>query len=144
MGRVSRSWRNVQRRHFELVYPHRNFSADVWIRRVIGRIYRMTQSLWKFRCDYVHGVENVLTSKRDKKALQKEIRKQYQLGTAGVRAAERELFTQDMTSVLQSSVRDQKYWVRTIRLSRAYMAESEKNMFIGMRNVMLQWARPPD
>jgi len=49
-----------------------------------------------------------------------------------------------MAHILTVSVREQKYWVRTIQLSRAYVKEAEQNMFIGMRNVMKKWAKPPD
>lgn len=143
-GRVSKKWREVQRRHYCHYFPSKNYSADAWIRRLIAKIYRTTQSIWKFRCEFVHGVENVLTSKREKKALEKEIRKQFNLGPNGVRGNDRQLFNNGMAHILTVSVREQKYWVRTIQLSRAYVKEAEQNMFIGMRNVMKKWAKPPD
>ena len=65
-GRISKKWREIQRKHLLHYFPSKNYSADAWIRRVIARIYRVTQSLWKFRCEFVHGVESVLTSKREK------------------------------------------------------------------------------
>lgn len=144
LGRLSRKWREIQRSYLSHRFPNKNYSADAWVRRVITKIYRITQSFWKFRCEFVHGIENVLTSKREKKALQKEIRKQFKLGIQGVRAEHKILLHGDVNAILNSSIREQKYWVRTIRLSRAYITEAEKNMFVGMRNIMLQWAKPPD
>lgn len=33
---------------------------------------------------------------------------------------------------------------KTIRLSRTYVIGAETNMFVGMRDIMKQWAKPPD
>ena len=144
LGRLSRKWREVQRSYFSHQFPNKKFSADAWTRRVIAKIYKTSQSFWKFRCEYIHGVENVLTSNREKKALQKEIKKQFKLGSEGIRAEHKDLLRGDVNSILQSSIREQKYWVRTLKLSRAYVTESENNMFVGMRSIMLNWAKPPD
>lgn len=143
-GRLSKKWREIQRQHLLHSFPSKNYSADAWIRRVIARIYRVTQSLWKFRCEFVHGVESVLTSKREKKALRTEIIKQFKLGTDGVRGTDKHLFSSGLSHILSASIREQKYWLRTIQLSRAFIIEREKNMFVGMRSIMLQWAKPPD
>ena len=73
-------------------FPVKKYSADAWIRRVVARIYRITQSFWEFRCEFVQGVESVLTSKRERKALKKKIKKQFQLGPNGVRGTDKHLF----------------------------------------------------
>ena len=48
------------------------------------------------------------------------------------------------SATLSTTIREQKYWLRTIRLSRAFILEAEQKMFVGMRNIMLKWAKPPD
>ena len=143
-GRVSQKWRELQRRYFLFKYPTRKYSADAWIRRVIGRIYRMTRGLWKFRCEIVHGNEHVHTSRREKQKLQVEIKRQFDLGEKGLRATDKHYLRQSLNTILTSSVREQKYWLRSVQVSRAYMVEAEKNMFVGMRDVMRRWARLPD
>ena len=72
-GRISKKWREIQRKYLLHYFPSKNYSADVWIRRVIAQIYRVTQSLWKYRCEFVHGVESVLTSNREKKPYRKKL-----------------------------------------------------------------------
>ena len=79
-----------------------------------------------------------------KKALQKEIRNQFRLGPDGVRGTDKQLFSRGLTATLSTSIREQKYWLRTVRLSRAFILEAEQNMFVGMRSIMLNWAKPPD
>ena len=111
---------------------------------MITIIYRVTKSLWKFRCEFVHGIENVLTLKREKKVLEKEITKQFKLGTDGVRGNDRHLLQRGLSSVLSATIREQKYWVRTLRLSRAYVLEAEQNMFVEMCSILQKWAKPPD
>ena len=85
-----------------------------------------------------------MTSKREKKSLRDEIKSQFQLGPKGVRTVDKDLFLRGQTNVLNASVREQKYWVRTLKISRVYVAEAEKNMFIGMRHLLRAWTRPPD
>lgn len=74
----------------------------------------------------------------------KEIRRQFQLGTKGLRAVDKHYVQQNMTTVLTSSIREQKFWIRSVQVSRAYIAEAEKNMFVGMRDIMKRWAKVPD
>ena len=143
-GRLLKKWRELQRWHLNHYYPTKHYSADAWIRRVITKIYRVTKSLWQFRCEFVHGIENVLTSKREKKVLEKEIKKQFRLGTDGVRGNDRHLLQRGLTAVLSATIREQKYWVRTLRLSRAYVLETEQHIFVGMRNILRKWTKPPD
>ena len=81
---------------------------------------------------------------KKQKALEKEIKKQFRLGTDGVRGNDRHLLHRGLTAVLSATIREQKYWVRTLRLSRAYILETEQNMFVGMRSLLRKWAKPPD
>ena len=85
-----------------------------------------------------------MDSKREKKALHDEIRNQFLLGTKGVRTVGKDLFLKGQTNVLNASILEQKYWVRTLKISRAYVEEAEKNIFIGMRHLLRTWTRPPD
>ena len=142
-GRLLKKWRELQRRHLNHHYPSKNYSADAWIRRVISKIYFVTKSICKFRCEFVHGIKNVLTLKREKKALEKEITNQFKLGTDGVRGNDRHLLQQGLASVLSATIREQKYWARTLQLSRAYVLAAEQNMFVGMRSILRKWAKPP-
>jgi len=66
-GRVSRYWKESQRRYFLHMFPTKNYSADAWFKRFICKIYRTIKSIWKYRCDQVHGMELVMTSKREKR-----------------------------------------------------------------------------
>ena len=66
------------------------------------------------------------------------------MGEKGLRATDKHYLRQSLDTVLTSSVREQKYWLRSVQVSRAYMVEAEKNMFVGMRDVMRRWARLPD
>ena len=46
--------------------------------------------------------------------------------------------------MLKETVRAQKYWIKTLKSSREYFEETEKNMFVGMREIMHRWAFQPD
>ena len=115
-----------------------------WSRRLISRIYRLSRSIWKFRCDTIHGDEHKLTSLREKKELRRNIREEYQKGSDGLRSIDRHLLANPVSEILASSIREQKYWIRTIKISRAYMKEREQNIFSGMRDILRTWARVPD
>ena len=67
---------------------------------------------WYWKCTYIQP---------RKKALRKEIRKQFKLGTQGVRAEHKNLLRGDVNSILNSTIREQKYWVHTLRLSCVYV-----------------------
>ena len=47
------------------------------------------------------------------------------------------------SKVLSSSLRYQRYWVRTLKASREYMKEFDSNMFTGTRTIMREWASVP-
>ena len=143
-GRLSRFWKESQRRYLSSMFPTKNYSADAWMKRLLCKLYRTVKPLWQYRCDQVHGIESVLTSKRETKELQKEIRCQYQLGTNGLRVADCHLLSSSMTSILHASTKEQKYWDRTIKISRAYVQKRENNMSVGMRHIMKTWTWPPD
>ena len=144
LGRLSRFWKESQRRYLSSMYPTNFFSADAWMKRLLCKIYRIVKSIWQYRCDEIHGLESILTSKRDKAEIEKEIRHQYSLGTDGLRAADKHLLSTSLTSMLHASTKEQKYWLRTLRISRAFIRNWENNMFVGMRHVMKTWTRPPD
>ena len=57
---------------------------------------------------------------------------------------DKHLLQRGLTSVLSATIREQKYWVRTLRLSHAYILETEQNVFVGMRSLLRKWAKPPD
>ena len=143
-GRISRIWKDAQRMYLLRMYPTKNFSADAWAKRWISKIYRVVRNVWKFRCEHVHGIEKALTSKREQMHLKEEIRKQFDLGPDGVRSAEKGLFQKGKSEMLKASIREQKYWLRTIKISRAYVTEANSNMYVGMRYLMRTWTRPPD
>ena len=52
--------------------------------------------------------------------------KQFKLGTDGVRGTDKHLFSSGLSHMLSASIREQKYWLRTIQLSRAFIVEREK------------------
>ena len=74
----------------------------------VQKKYLVIQSLWEFRCEFIHCIENVLTSKREKKALEKEIRKQFNLGPDSVRRNDKHLLQRGMLFILFSTIREQK------------------------------------
>ena len=75
--------------------------------------------------------------------LRKEIKQQFKLGSDGVHANDRDLLSRSKSTVLAYSVKNQKYRIRTLKTSRAFVTEFESNMFSGMRNVMKEWASVP-
>ena len=82
-------------------------------------------------------------SKRERKALRQEIRLQYRMGPAGARAHDRELLSRTKSTVLNYSIKNQKYWVRTLKTSRSFAKDFESSMFTEMRGVMQRWASVP-
>ena len=70
-GRISKRWRNLQRAYLAREYSKTKFSADAWAKRLISKIYKMAQNLWRYRCARVHGSDTKKLSKRKRKALRK-------------------------------------------------------------------------
>ena len=91
----------------------------------------------------MHGIEGKEISKRERKALQQEIRLQYQIRPAGVRAHDRELLSRTKSTVLNYSIKNQKYWARTLKTSRSFVEDFESSMFTGMCGIMQRWASVP-
>ena len=79
-GRISSHWKELQRSYLEKKYNDRRFSADAWAKHLIAKLYRIIHNIWRYRCDRVHGKDQQRISKREKKALRKEIKLQYSLG----------------------------------------------------------------
>jgi len=101
------------------------------------------RNIWRRRCDIVHGITGKLTSKRERGALRKEIRQQFQLGPDGVRANDKELLERPKSTMLNYSFENQKYWVRTLKNSRTFVDDFKSSMFTGMRGIMQRWASVP-
>lgn len=72
-GRIATGWKKLQHIHYISHTSTSRFSSIAWSKRFVGRLYRLSQSLLKFRCTQVHGVKNKLTSKREKKVMHREI-----------------------------------------------------------------------
>ena len=143
-GRITKRWRQLQREYLLREYPKTKFSADAWAKRFVCKLYKMAQNVWKYRCDKVHGSDQKKISRREKRALKKEIKAQYALGKDGVRANEKDLLDVSMNKVLKYTVSGQQYWLKTVKASRTYTTEQNKNMFTGMRNILRRWAFVPD
>lgn len=143
-GRISSHWRNLQRQYLEREYSKTKFSADAWAKRVVSKIYKMAKNIWKYRCDRIHVADQKKMSKRERKALRKDIEYQYALGHITVRANERDLLEIPKKTVLKYTTRKQQYWLKTAKASREYREEKDANMFIGMRDLLRDWAFVPD
>lgn len=143
-GRITKRWRLLQRGYLLREYSKTKFSADAWAKRLICKLYKMAQDLWIYRCDKVHGSDMKKISRREKKALKQEIKDQYAMGKDGVRANEKDLLDIPRSKVLKYTVRGQQYWLKTLKASRTYKNEKDKNMFVGMRDVLRRWAFVPD
>ena len=142
-GRVAKSWATLQDQYLLANFPKKRFSADVWSRRWVYQLYKRMQMIWKYRCDIVHQKDGKGVSRRQRKILRNDIELQYQLGPNGLRAKEKDFLLKPIASVLHSSIRNQRYWICTMKSSRSFMTDYENNMFSGMRNVMRRWASVP-
>ena len=143
LGRISKHWKIQQADYRSRFCPDKRFSTDAWAKRLIYQIYKRMRAIWRKRCELVHGIKGKNVSKRERKVLRKEIKQQFKLGSDGVRANDRDLLSRSKSTVLAYSVKNQKYWIRTLKTSRAFVTEFESNMFSGMRNVMKEWASVP-
>ena len=143
LGRISKHWKIQQADYRSRFCPDKRISTDAWAKRLIYQIYKRMRAIWRKRCELVHGIKGKNVSKRERKALRKEIKQQFKLGSDGVRANDRDLLSRSKSTVLAYSVKNQKYWIRTLKSSRAFVTEFESNMFSGMRNEMKEWASVP-
>lgn len=143
-GRISSHWRKLQRCLLEQEYSKTKFSVDAWAKRLIVKIYKMARNIWRYRCDRVHGADKKKISKRERKAIRKEIKHQYLLGLDNVRVNEKDLLRIPKAEVLKYSTRKQQYWLKTVKASREYREEKNKNMYVGMRDLLRTWAFVPD
>ena len=106
-------------------------------------MYKQMRAIWRKQCELVHGIEGKAISKRERKALRKEIKQQFKVEIEGVRAHNRKLLHRSKSTIFAYSVKNRKYWIRALKTSRAFVTEFESNMFSGMRNVMKAWASVP-
>ena len=143
MGRLTKHWKRLQSHYLSLMFPRNRYSAEAWMKRLIYQLYKRMKTLWKNRCDIVHRADGKAVSKRERQALKKEIKQQYALGTQGLRADDRGKLSQPMSAVLAYSIRNQRYWIRTLKNSRIFMEDMENNMFSGMRSIIRRWASLP-
>ena len=73
------------------------------------------------------------------------IKLQYRLGVdSQCTTSDRDLLDRPIKEVLKYTIRDQKYWVATLKASRKYKKDSDTNMYENMRQVMRRWAFVPD
>ena len=93
-ARIATTWRNLQRDRLCLKYKDRRHSADAWAKQLVCKLYRLTHNIWRHRCERVHGKDKKKASKRERKALRKEIHLQYALGSDTVLACHRDLLSQ--------------------------------------------------
>ena len=64
------------------------------------------RSIWKKRCEIVHGSNGKKISRRERKALKKEILQQFELGPNGLRADEEDLLNRTPSQVLGYSLKN--------------------------------------
>ena len=76
--------------------------------------------------------------------MENEIRKQFELGCCGLRPQDHRMLECTMESIIRMNLKAQKYWIRKCTVSREYTEKSERNVLVGMRNIMNAWATIPD
>ena len=104
----------------------------------------MIHDIWEFRNSVVTKVTQEKASMSERNKMAKEVRKQFEMGCSTLRPKDHYLLECTLDSVLQKTVKSQRYWVRKCIVSREYTDGSEKNMLEGMRSIMNAWAIVPD
>ena len=75
LGRISRYWKPLQAHYIENGLRNKRLSADAWAKRLVYQLYQRMRSIWTRRCKIVHGSNGREISRRERKALKKEILK---------------------------------------------------------------------
>ena len=145
VGRISLTWALAQQQYHSMHASNPNpMHGHCWASRLISKIYDVVHDVWAYRNSVVHEHVEEKLNQRELNDLHQRIDNLYNLGPTYVRAQHRYLFNEGIDITKQRKVRQKKYWVRTLQVSMEYHKYMEENMYVGMRSLMLQWARPPD
>ena len=145
VGRISSAWGMVQQQYFDAHTTNPNaHHGRCWMKRFIPRIYELVHEVWLYRNSVVHNAVEEKLNQQELRKLNIEIDGLYAQGASKVCHTHRFLFDEGMEATKQRSVRQKKYWVKTLTASLAYKTHAEENMYVGMRNIMRQWTLQPD
>ena len=145
VGRIASSWVVAQQQYHECTSSNPNeFHGITWMGRFISKLYEAVHAVWMYRNGIVHECVEEKLNQQELRKLHAEIDRLYALGPSAVRHNHRCFFTEGIESTKNKSVRQKKYWIRTLQVSADYQKNCSENMYVGMRAIMQQWALYPD
>lgn len=145
VGRISSAWAQAQQLFFDTSTTNpNNHHGRCWMKRFIPRIYNMVHEVWLYRNSVVHEAVEEKLNRQELQQLNIDIERLYEHGAQKVSYSHRYLFDEGIEVTKNKSVRQKKYWVKTLQASLEYNLHTEENMYAGMRTIMKQWTLQPD
>ena len=145
LGRLASSWSVAQQQYHDRLSSNPNEVHGInWLGRFISKLYDTVHDVWMYRNGIVHECVEEKLNQQELRKLHEEIDRLYALGPAAVRHNHRGFFEEGIEFTKWKSVRQKKYWIRTLQVSVEYQKHSTENMYVSMRAIMQQWALQPD
>ena len=149
-GRISKRWKQAQHTYLEECRLLRKKTSNTWACNFLLHLYELIHEQWEHRNEEITKATKEKASASERNKLECGIRKQFELGIGTLRPSDHHYLNEGIENALRKNIRAQKYWVRKCQVSREYTENTEnienieKNMLVGMRNIMRSWATQPD
>ena len=120
------------------------FHGKSWSTRIISQIINIVYQIWIKRNEVIHKKVQGNLNEIELAKLHQKIKDLYEKGPTYVQTRDRHMFDEGINRTMQRTIRDKKYWIRTIEVSMNFYNENNTNMLAGMRRIMLQWTDNSD
>ena len=122
LGRLSTLWHPIQAKHYQAT--NARCSADSWIKDMIWRLLKISQTMWITRNNILHEKDKQGLLLEEGRTLQEEIEIQYRQGKATLLATDQGLIDNYSLEGLTKSDPSDKYtWLGAIKLARRLWEE---------------------
>ena len=110
-----------------------------WVVSLIKRMWEISWDLWDDRNDFLHKTP-MAADLSGAASLDKAIREEYQLGSAGLPAPVRRQFPKDINKFLKTSLIQRKSWLVLVRASRELIHDNRiQDEFTNPQSYLRKW-----
>ena len=141
-GHLSSKWAHLQMKHFSKMYANPP-SLHNWSKNIILQFYDISYSMWSHRNEIVHDDFEEKLNKKESDALKKEITNEYMKGHTNIMQYHKFMFQDSLTTLMEKTVIEKKYWLLTIKASRICFDKTTEN-HPNMQSINLDHAFVPD
>ena len=136
-GCLSIEWAMAQQTYFKWMGIRR--TGKRWVVSLIKRMWEISWDLWDDRNDFLHKTP-MAADLSGAASLDKAIREEYQLGSAGLPTPVRRQFPKDINKFLKTSLIQRKSWLVLVRASRELIHDNRiQDEFTNPQSYLRKW-----